>query len=38
VRRLTETEAARAMEFHQMCQTFAVRLPVDNTPPVEAAA
>ena len=38
VRRLTETEAARAMEYHKMCQTFAVRLPVDPAPPVEAAA
>jgi hypothetical protein len=38
VRRLSEAEAARAMEFHQMCQTFAVRLPVDTAPPVEAAA
>ena len=38
VRRLAETEAARAMEFHLMCQTFAVRLPVETAPPVEAAA
>ncbi len=38
VRRLTEAEAARAMEFHLMCQTFAVRLPVDTTPPTDVAA
>jgi hypothetical protein len=37
VRRLSEGEAARAMEFHQMCQSFASRLPVDPSVAAEAA-
>lgn len=38
VRRLSDDESSRAMEFHQMCQSFAVRLPVETTVPAEAAA
>ncbi len=38
VRRLSDDESSRAMEFHQMCQSFAVRLPVDTNGAAEAAA
>jgi hypothetical protein len=38
VRRLSDDESSRAMEFHQMCQSFAVRLPVDTNVAAEAAA
>jgi hypothetical protein len=30
LRRLTAEEAARAVEFHQMCQQFAGRVPMDT--------